>query len=116
MIDNANPHGLTLTRLMPPYPVSAAVVLHFDDLESPKRFHAHFCNQITEGARHLLDAPIPAARQYVIYWPGVLEIPWPDGMTAQQAVAVWKDGVHGVTPDDLCAERIAILDQQEITP
>ena len=42
---------------------------------------------------------IPAERCYVIYWAGVLEIPWPEGMTAEQAVAAWKrDLVHLAQP------------------
>ena len=37
-----------------------------------------------------------AKRVYVIYWPGVLEIPWPEGMTAQEAVLAWR---RGMTPE-----------------
>ena len=38
----------------------------------------------------------PAAKRvYVIYWPGVLEIPWPEGMTAQQVVRTWTTGRFG---------------------
>ena len=58
----------------------------------------------------------PAAKRvYVIYWPGVLEIPWPEGMTALDAVAAWKgqrDDVVEVTrvgaiSKDLLAGQIA---------
>ena len=41
------------------------------------------------ASRVLTERP-PAKSVYVIYWPGVLEIPWPEGMTAQDAVAAWR--------------------------
>ena len=93
MSDNAKTDGVTLTIFSKSYAISAAVWLQFNEMDEDVPTAAHFCNQlVTEHAqRHVLDAPIPAARQYVIYWPGVLEIPWPEGMIAQEAVAAWKE-------------------------
>ena len=56
---------------------------------APKVFHL-LLKLDGPGAHRCLTERPPAARVYVIYWPGVLEIPWPEGMTAQQAVAAWK--------------------------
>lgn len=61
------------------------------------------------GPRVLTERP-SAKTCYVIYWPGVLEIPWPEGLTAQQAIADWKDGLRAVIGDEPIDESITDTD------
>ena len=46
------------------------------------------------AAETLLTRRPNAEQVYVIYWPGMLEIPWPEGMTAVQAVEAWIYGLR----------------------
>lgn len=102
----------TSTETLPPFAISAAVWLRFgpEQREDAGPIAAHFCNQIGPTSDHLLQRPIPATSQYVIYWPGVLEIPWPQGVTAPEAVRLWKDHAIGLgeafVPDPSTADEI----------
>ena len=67
-------------------------------------------------SRRILSERPSATAVYVIYWPGMLEIPWPEGMTAQQAVADWKDGLASATREELIAGARVIAERRETRP
>lgn len=83
-----------ITITMPHYITSALVWLTINDpVPDSSTSHTYFCCNIVGDrpfTQKLLSTPMPADETYVIYWPGVLEIPWPAGMTAHEAVAAWK--------------------------
>lgn len=61
------------------------------------------------AAATLLTRRPNAERVYVIYWPGMLEIPWPEGMTAVQAVEAWIYGLR-------TAQRVTMTASDGTTP